>query len=116
MEIQRKGAGCHPRQLKNKLNTFISENKLSSLTKRKRVLTWLICASNCGCKVTRFDSEIMGDHCLNTTISEIGRVDGIKVHRTETKRPTQFGKDTPCKEYWLDENGIQAAERLLGIQ
>ena len=65
--------------------------------------------------MTRFDAEHLGDHTFNTTISEIHLKDGIPVTRTETKRPTCFGIDVNCKEYWLDPSNIQVAERLLGV-
>lgn len=106
---------CNPRRLSRKLNLFLNENNITKKTKRKRVLAWFLCASEQGCKVTRFDAEHIGDHCLNSTVSEIGRLDGIEVNRQETKRPNQFGSLTSCKEYWLDNDSKDKAAVFLGV-
>ena len=107
---------CHPRRLTEKLETFLSKHNLTTPTKRRRVLAWLVCASEEGCKVTRFDAETIGCHCLNTSISEIGRYDGIKVSRNQTKRPTRFEKPTNCKEYWLEPEMVNKARTFLGVR
>lgn len=79
------------------------------LTKRDRVTLWLTIAANLELKVTRFDAEWIGDHCFNSTISEITKVDQIIVDRIPTKRATRFGKSTNCKEYWLQGRALEAA-------
>ena len=107
---------CNPRRLSKNLDAFLNENNLTELTKRKLVIAWLICSSENGCKITRFDAEMIGDHCLNTSISEIGRLEGIKVSRNDTKRPTRFGKPTDCKEYWLEPDQINKAKTILGVE
>jgi len=96
------------------LNVYLSEFEfIRPLTKRQRVLACLAVISKQSRPITRFDVEAIGDHCLNTTISEIGRIDGIKVERRDVKRPTRFGKDTDCKEYWLESKQIGQAENIL---
>ena len=109
----KKGAGCHPRLICKSLDAYLKLHNLTTSTKRQRVIAALICASKLGCKVTRFDAEWFGDHCLNTTVSEIGRLDGIHISRNETKRPTRFGKQTDCKEYYLNESQLHKAESYL---
>ena len=104
---------CHPRHLSKKLELYISDSNFNTLTKRQRILALLICTSRCGCRITRFDAEWFGDHCLNTTISEIGRLDNIEVWRNETKRPSRFGKAVSCKEYYLSVKQIYRAEKCL---
>ena len=100
--------GCHPRQRKERLELILRHSNYNNiLTKRERVICWLIIASIDECRVTRFDAERIGDHCLNTTVSEIGRHEGIKISRAKTRRLTRFGGETYCKEYWVDEPEIQ---------
>ncbi len=106
---------CNPRRLKNKLDQFLLDHNLSITTKRQRILALLVCTSSCKCKITRFDAEWFGDHCLNTTISEIRRLDCIEVKRNDTKRPTRFGTRVTCKEYWLDREALYQAKSILGV-
>ncbi len=82
-------------------------------TKRTRIIATLVAASRDGIKITRFDVEVMGDHCLNTTIAQITSLDRIIVDREETTRPSCFGKPVNCKEYWLEPSAIKMAEKLL---
>ena len=60
-----------------------NDNKLP--TKREVVLAWLIDESEKGSKVTRFDAEHIGDHCFNSSVSEIERLDGVKINRRPRK-------------------------------
>ncbi len=106
---------CHPRRLLKKLDQFLFEHNLNITTKRQSILALLVCASNCQCKITRFDAEWFGDHCLNTTISEIGRLDCIEIKRNDTKRPTRFGKTVNCKEYWISSESVDTAKIVLGV-
>lgn len=114
-KIRKADGGYDPRQLECALNEYLTQNNVTTPTKRKRVLAWIRCASALGFPVTRFDAEHAGDHCLNTTISEIGNIDGFIVSRRDTKRPTRFGKDTDCKEYWLEQSQIEAVDSFLGV-
>lgn len=82
-------------------------------TKRETVLAWLIEQSKQGKRVTRFDAEKVGDHVFNSTVSDIERTDGIKVERQATKRPTQFGTDVVCNEYWIAISNLVDAYKVL---
>ena len=98
------------RLLSNELRRYLSGFDFhTQLTKRERVTIWLTIAANHELKVTRFDAEWIGDHCFNSTISEITNIDRIIVDRIPTKRPTRFGKSADCKEYWLQERALEAA-------
>lgn len=88
-------------------------NYSKSATKRETVLAWLIDESERGNKVTRFDAEHIGDHCLNTSVSEIERLDGVRISRQTTKRPTRFGKPTDCNEYWISDADLNNARKVL---
>ena len=103
----------HPRVLAGQLDNLLSQHKFyNQPTKRTRMITWLMLASNQDIKVTRFDAEFAGCHCWNTTASEIQRYDGITVERQETNAPTRFGT-TYCKEYWLNPSEISKAQNLI---
>lgn len=93
-------------ELEKRLSEF---NLDTALTKRERVTLWLTIAADLTIKVTRFDAEWIGDHCFNSTVSDITSVDHIIVDRIPTKRPTRFGKATDCKEYWLQGKSLEAA-------
>lgn len=91
-------------------------NYSKASTKRETVLMWLINKSEKGLRVTRFDAEKIGDHCLNTTVSELGQIDGIKISRRMTKRPTRFGKKVDCNEYWIAKPELHKARQALAIK
>jgi hypothetical protein len=97
------------RLLANELAKYLSGFDFHTrLTKREREILWLTIAADLELKVTRFDAERIGDHCFNSTISEITNIDHIIVDRIPTKRPTRFGS-TDCKEYWLQGRALEAA-------
>ncbi len=83
------------------------------LTKRPRVVLWLVIAAKHNRTVTRFDSVYIGDHCLNTTISQITSRDRIILNRRDTKHPTRFGAPTECNEYWLEGVPVKTAHTLI---
>ena len=115
MKIKSIGSpGLPPRELPGLLEEYLSGFKFTrSTTKRHRVLAWLIVANKRDLPVTRFDAEIIGDHVFNTTVSEIERYSGVTISRRPTKRPTRFGTETDCKEYWLEDDQIEQATKLL---
>lgn len=115
MNIPKGNGHYHPNQLKIALESYLKLKNVTTTTKRQRILAWLICSSRAGHKVTRFDAEWVGDHCFNTTISELQLMEGIQVKREQTKVPNRFGGLSHCKRYWLDESLIAKAESFLGI-
>jgi hypothetical protein len=80
-------------------------------TKRHSIL--LVLAS--GRSLNRFEAEHLMDHCLNTTISEIGRYDGIIVSRQFEKHESRAGHPFRCCRYWLHPNQQAKALRILGV-
>lgn len=50
--------------------------------------------------LNRFEAERLGDHCLNTTISEL-RKDGHNILSHLEQVETRFGRKTRCKRYYL---------------
>ncbi len=83
--------------------------------KRETVLDWMIEQSEQGNKVTRFDAELVGDHCFNTTVSEISRLDGVRISRESTTRPTRFKRLVTCNEYWIEKDDLAVARRALEV-
>jgi len=80
-------------------------------TKRHRILLALAL----GERLTRFDAEHLMDHCLNTTISEIGRYDGIIVSRQFEKHESREGHPFHCCRYWLSAEQRAKALKCLGV-
>lgn len=64
-----------------------------------------------GERITRFAAERIGCHCLNTTISQLGRR-GWRVDRIQVVLPGRFG-DIHCLEYFLDETEQARARSFL---
>lgn len=95
------------------LSNKTKNNYSKQPTKRETVLAWLIDESERGSKVTRFDAEYIGDHVLNTSVSDIERLDGVTINRQPTKRPTRFGKPVDCYEYWIAESELMNARKAL---
>jgi len=98
--------GVDPRTLSKILdNEQRYRQFIKPLVKWQRILHLLAIASIRNCPVTRFDAELVGDHCLHSTISDIQKYHGIRVERNYTKRPGQFG-EIRCCEYWLKPSEI----------
>lgn len=77
---------------------------LAVMTKKQRVLSALLS----GRKYTRFTAEKqLHDHCLNSTISELQRDEGIVISRVSITVPGFGGKPTRCCEYWIEEDEIE---------
>ena len=94
--------------------TDISElrrNTIPQDTKRKTIL----CALAFGMRLTRFTAEHLRDHCLSTTISEIGRYDGIFVSRKGIHFFNSAGHKVHCNLYWLEPAEQEKALQLLGV-
>jgi len=98
------------------LSNITHNNYSKRPTKRETVLAWLIDESERGSKVTRFDAEHIGDHCFNSTVSEIESLDSVKISRQKTKRPTRFGRLTDCNEYWISESELVIARKALSVK
>lgn len=50
--------------------------------------------------LNRFEAERLGDHCLNSTISEL-RAEGHVIHAHAEQVPTRFGRNVRVKRYHL---------------
>lgn len=50
--------------------------------------------------LNRFQAERLGDHCLNSTISEL-RAEGYLIHAYDELVMTRFGRNVRVKRYCL---------------
>jgi len=65
-----------------------------------------------GGSLNRFEAELIGDHCLHTTISVISNEYGFEVPRKMEKVPNRFGGMTSVKRYWFSDNDMKIAELI----
>ena len=93
--------------------TDISELVANTIEQKSKRHTILF-ALSLGMSLTRFTAEHLRDHCLNTTISEIGRHDGIIVSRKDISFFNSVGHKVHCKLYWLAPDQQEKALKFLG--
>ncbi len=67
-----------------------------------------------GAELTRFDAEKIGDHSLNSTVSNL-RAKGIQISREPVTIEGRYGV-IHCKRYRLPANQRPYARRLLALQ
>jgi hypothetical protein len=77
-------------------------------TKLRRILSALID----GRRLTRFDAEQLGDHCLPSTVSALQRL-GITIQREPVALEGRHGRFRCCV-YWLAESDRPTALRIVG--
>lgn len=110
----------HPPITKLKLlvNEYLSSEKINILgrsgkpIKKKRILAIMCVFTRAGYTMTFFDAQKFNDPILHTTVPTIEKDYGIIISRRWTKRRGAF-EITDCKEYYLSESQLSAAEQLL---
>jgi len=68
-----------------------------------------------GERLHRFQAEKLGDHVLNTTVSDLQKRNGVHFKRREVKVPNRFGEKTRVKEYWLEGEHLEKARKITGL-
>ena len=63
----------------------------------------------------RFSAEVVGDHCLPTTISDLQKRHSIYFERKFIQVPNCFGTKTSVKLYWLQDESLVNAQLITGI-
>lgn len=63
----------------------------------------------------RFSAEVVGDHCLPTTISDLQKRHSIYFERKFVQVPNRFGTKTSVMLYWLQGDSLAKAQLLTGI-
>ena len=67
-----------------------------------------------GRKFTRFDAErVLHDHILNTTVSTLQRVHGVKICRKQITVPGYQGAPTSCCLYWMEPEEIERVKKRI---
>lgn len=64
-----------------------------------------------GRRMTRFDAEGLGDHCLPSTVSAL-QARGVPIMREMVERQGQHG-EFRCCVYWLTDADLRVALKLL---
>jgi len=67
-----------------------------------------------GRQLTRFDAELIGDHCLHTTVASLENR-GIQILRDLEVIGGRFGA-SHCKRYRLAPESLERARELLGLK
>lgn len=68
-----------------------------------------------GKKYHRFSAELVGDHRLPTTISDLQKRHSIYFERKFIQVPNRFGTKTSVMLYWLQGDSLTKAQLLSGI-
>ncbi|OMG67021.1 hypothetical protein AUR61_001470 [Stutzerimonas balearica] len=78
-------------------------------SKNVRILLHLLT----GATLNRFEAEKLGDHCLNSTISELANRHGLAFTRQPERVPNRWGK--PCRviRYGLPPSETAIAKQVL---
>ena len=111
MTIANKKAPAATGASKSTLTSKLDSNPSKPTTKRHTILLALAQ----GRKLTRFTAEHLRDHCLNTTVSEIGRYDKIIVSRKRISFTNSAGHSVSCNLYWLEPDQQGKAMKILGL-
>jgi hypothetical protein len=77
------------------------------LNKHERILQSLAQ----GRRLTRFDAELLGDHCLPSTVARLQKR-GVTIQRELVKREGSHGQ-FHCCVYWISEADKARARRIL---
>ena len=106
MEAKEKAAvGGGPMDQSNRDQDSKKPGKLESMLKRF--------AS--GERLHRFQAERVGDHCLPTSVADLQSRHGIEFSRKRVKVPNRFGSETSVCEYWLEDDHLQRARKIVGF-
>ena len=63
----------------------------------------------------RFEAERIGDHCLNSTISDLANDHGLTFERTREKVPNHWGQPCDVIRYSLPSSEHRRAQRVLDM-
>ena len=63
--------------------------------------------------LNRFQAEVLGCHCLNSTVSALQNTHGVIVSSDWEKVPNRFGSNARCKRYWVSTSSLERANKLL---
>jgi hypothetical protein len=113
-KIGRGNAMAHKKSPETKGNETLSRQKnhtreVSPNTKVFKMLT----AFSKGSSLHRFQAEILGDHVLNTTISDLTKTHNLTFSKEWIEVPTRFNCTVRVKRYWLEGDELERARKLV---
>ncbi|SEI82516.1 hypothetical protein SAMN04244579_02131 [Azotobacter beijerinckii] len=79
-------------------------------TKIAHVLAYLLAPCN---SLNRFEAELLGDHCLNSTVAKLANQYGLEFQRQPEKVPNRWGAPCDVTRYSLPESQHQRARAVL---
>jgi len=69
-----------------------------------------------GTKLHRFQAEVLGDHCLHSSISDLKRRNGVHFARALVGVPNRFGTTSFVMRYWLEGENLHNARKAAGLE
>ncbi|MGV6474880.1 hypothetical protein [Azotobacter vinelandii] len=79
-------------------------------TKIARILAYMLAPCN---SLNRFEAELLGDHCLHSTVSDLTHLYGLEFRRQDEKVLTRFGNPADVTRYSLPESQHERAREVL---
>lgn len=81
-------------------------------TKIARVLAYLLPPCN---SLNRFEAELLGDHCLHSTVAKLANQYGLELQRQPERVPNRWGAPCDVTRYSLPESQHQRARAVLAL-
>ncbi|GAB3471364.1 hypothetical protein [Azotobacter salinestris] len=81
-------------------------------SKIARVLAYMLVPCN---SLNRFEAELLGDHCLNSTVAKLANQYGLEFQRQPEKVPNRWGAPCDVTRYSLPESQHQRARAVLAL-
>ncbi|MDV7210758.1 hypothetical protein [Azotobacter beijerinckii] len=81
-------------------------------TKIARILAYVLMPCN---SLNRFEAELLGDHCLNSTVAKLANQYGLEFQRQPEKVPNRWGAPCDVIRYSLPESQRQRARAVLAL-
>lgn len=78
-------------------------------TKTARILTVFMAGSS----LNRFEAELIGDHCLHSTVSALANIHGLVFERKQERVPNHWGKPCTVTRYQLPESQRELGHKVL---
>ncbi len=88
-----------------------ADSSTAAPTKIARILAHLLT----GASINRFEAERIGDHCLNSTISDLANNHGLTFERTPEKVPNHWGQPCDVIRYSLPRSEHRSAREVLAL-
>jgi hypothetical protein len=98
----------------NNQSSALNQESNTNLKENGKLLSMLYRFAE-GKKYHRFSAEVVGDHCLPTTVSDLQKKHSIYFERKFIKVPNRFGTKTSVMLYWLQDDSLTKAQLITGI-